>query len=190
VTLVLPVAVAVAASIAMTIAVAAMAADATIIVVVLAMILMTGASTVADVIVTKAMDLETLIATQALVVMIATVVVVMTDEVAAAVAATMIAAMIVVDTKLLLAGTNLAILTVAAVEITVLVKIVMPDRFGTSTAEAKYGSLLSIFTFFLTILRRTVKLHTYFDSTRVFQRLVHDAWSEMSQEISASAMTK
>jgi hypothetical protein len=98
----------------------------------LAMTRTTAANTVADAIVTKGTDLETLTAMQALVAMIATAVVVMIDVVAAVVeAATMIAAKtvaeIAVDTMLLLVEMNLASPTAAVVEITALVRIVTPD---------------------------------------------------------------
>ena len=132
-TSVLPVeAAAAVVSIGMTIAVAAavvMVVDVTIIVEALAMTIMIAASMVADVIVTKDTDLATLIGTQALAVMTATVVVT-TDVVAAvAEAATTIVAMIAAGMKLLLVEMMLVSHT-AVVEITAPVRTVMPDKLA------------------------------------------------------------
>lgn len=121
------VAAAVVVSIGMTIVVVAdMEADAMTIVAVLVMTLTIAASMVADVIVTRDMDLATLIAMQALPAMTATVAVVTTDEVVVAVAAdTTIAAMIVVDTMQHPVGMNL-------VNRTLVVEITAPARIGTA----------------------------------------------------------
>jgi RNA recognition motif. (a.k.a. RRM, RBD, or RNP domain) len=159
VTLVLLVVVEVVASIdTMTVGVA-MEADVTTIVVVPVTILTIVANTAADVTATMAMALATLIAMQALDVMIATevvaiaatvaivviVVIVAMIDAAAAVVAIMTAAMIVVGMTRLLVGMILVNLT-EVVETTA-ATIAMEDRSGPSLLQAKYGSLVSAPTF-------------------------------------------
>lgn len=149
-------------------AAAATEADAMTIVVALGTTLTIAVSMVADVTAKKDMDLETLIATQPLPVMTATVVVAMTDVVvvAAVAAATMIVATNEVDTMLLLVGMNLVTPTVGGVvvvvEITALVRTVTPDKFGLSLPKAKYGCDVSTYTFILTLPRWSLERHDYF----------------------------
>ena len=179
-------------SIDMTIAVVAAVAtvaDVTTIVEALAMTLMIAASMVADVIVTMDTDLGTLIVTQALAVMTAIVVVATTDAVAAAEAATMIVTMIAADMMLLLVEMMLASLTVV-VEITALVRTVMPDKLARLYRKLSTAVFCRPSLSFFTLPWRSLKLHTYFRFHSCIQKACSQCFIGDVSRNSASATTK